>query len=158
MSLYLPRVISRSGTKGDHSFPVTSPEDEDNDLWQRWLRLNPFYNPLQLKRLTQPPPMPFSLSFMGDSRRNISHSITTILRTPRPRLSHMSPSLFPRHAVLSSACQPRQPPHPFRATLSDFLYHALPCTLLSWLRNHSYTHAFLLVFDSVTEVRYTLLT
>lgn len=74
-----------------------------------------------------------------------------------PLLSPMSPSLFPCHALLLSACQPRPPPHPFHVALSGFLCHELPCSLFS-LRNHSYAHAFTPVFDSLAEVRNTLLT
>lgn len=40
-----------------------------------------------------------------------------------------------------------------------FFLPCITCTLVSlWLRNHSYTHAFLLVFDKLIMVRFALLT
>lgn len=87
-------------------------------------------------------------SFTADSRRNVSHSVTTILLSQPPTLTW----LFPRHAVLLSTCQPHPPPRPFHVPLSSFTVHyAALHTACGGGITHTHMHFFL--SDSSTQVR-----
>lgn len=66
----------------------------------------------------------FSSSFMADSRRNISHSITIVAWPQPPTLVHVTLTFFPAMLRCYQPVSLVTPPRPFRVTLSDFL---LPC-------------------------------